>query len=289
MNNILFIINPISGGIKKESFPDQVLRYLDLKKFKPQFLFTQGINHAYDLAKEAIHSQIDIIVAVGGDGTVNEVASALVGSEKAMAIVPCGSGNGLARSLNIPMDLKQAIELLNQGRIDRVDSGTMNGQKFFSIAGVGFDAHVSALFAKSETRGFWGYVKVGLSEVFSYKPAHYIIEIDGKKLERDAFMISVANGCQFGNSMYIAPLASVSDGLFDVCIVKPMAFYQLPLMGIHLFGKMAHRSQFVDIIKGKHIKISRNGSGMTHLDGEPKEMDAELEIILYPLSLRIIH
>jgi diacylglycerol kinase family enzyme len=191
--------------------------------------------------------------------------------------------------LGIPMNEKQATRKLNDLKVDQIDSGTFNGQKFFNIAGVGFDAHVSACFATSYRRGLMGYVQVALTEIISYQSQRYVFEIDGKSFEREAFLVSVANSAQYGNSMYIAPLASVKDGLLDVCIIKRLPLYYFPLIGFHLFNKTLHKSKYVEIIQGKNIKIRREKAGIVHLDGEPQEMEADLQIAIKPFSLTIIN
>jgi diacylglycerol kinase (ATP) len=286
--NILFIINPISGGKDKNGFINLVNHYLDKEYFETQFIFSESVGHAYTLCAEAISKSTDIVVAVGGDGTMNEVASAIAGTDKQMGIIPWGSGNGLARSLHIPMDQKNAVLRLNQLNEQRIDSAVFNDKKFFNIAGIGFDAHISARFAKDRTRGFKGYVKTTLQEIASYKSQVYKIEIDGSIYEREAFMVCIANSSQFGNNAHISPKASVCDGLLDVCIIKSFPLYLFPILGYRLFNKTADRSQYVDIKKGKYIRIHREKSGPVHLDGEPYDMGKEIQIEVKPLSLRVL-
>ncbi len=289
LKNILFIINPISGGKDKRHFPDKIIQHLDSKKFNPDFVFTERVNHARELAEQAINMGVDFVVAVGGDGTINEVASVLVDSDQIMGIIPVGSGNGLARTLDIPINEKKAIQRLNDLRVDRIDSGVFNKHHFFGIAGVGFDAHVSACFARNKTRGLRGYMHTVLSEVISYQPQHYTIEIDGKVLHREAFIISIANSSQYGNNTYIAPLASVKDGLLDVCIIRRFPLYYLPMVGFHLVNKTVHQSKYIEVIKGKEIEIHREKAGIVHLDGEPEWMEEDLQIVVKPCSLHVIY
>lgn len=288
-NTILFIINPISGGKSKRNFPTLIDKYLDHTKFNSTFVFTERVSHASELAVAAVNAGIEIVVAVGGDGTINEVASSLVDTACKMGIIPCGSGNGLARSLGIPLNKKEALVKLNSFKIVQIDSGSINGKKFFNMAGVGFDAHISKMFAKSITRGITGYVKTTLQELSTYQAQHYDIYIDGMLYQREAFMISIANSSQFGNNAHISPFACLKDGLLDICIIKPFPLYSFPLMGIQMFSKTAHRSKFVEIIKGKEIKIGRKFAAPVHLDGEPEIMDAELKIIIKPLSLTVLN
>ncbi|MGB4773593.1 MAG: YegS/Rv2252/BmrU family lipid kinase [Daejeonella sp.] len=286
--SILFVINPISGGKNKNNFRVLADQYLDKNVFEAKYVFTEQNGHAHQIALDAIENNTDIVVAVGGDGTVNEIASALEGSGKIMGIIPYGSGNGLARSLGIPLKTKQAISRLNELKTDNIDCGVINNYKFFSTAGVGFDAHISSCFAQNKTRGFRGYVKTIFAEIGKYKAQNYQIEIDGSVYKRRAFMVSIANSSQFGNNAHIAPFASVKDGLLDVCIIKPFPLYLSPVMIYHMFNKSTHKSKYVEIIQGKKIRIIREKEDMIHLDGEPLLLDPVLEVMIKPLSLTII-
>jgi diacylglycerol kinase (ATP) len=286
--NILFVINPISGGKDKTQLTRLADQYLDKNKFQAQYIFSEYAGHAAIISAEAIAKDADILVAVGGDGTINEVASAVEGTDKVMGIIPWGSGNGLARSLHIPLDHKKALLQLNNQNEIRIDSGVFNDKKFFNMAGMGFDAHISARFAENKTRGLKGYLKTTFKEIASYKSQNYKLEIDGRAYESEAFMLSIANSSQFGNNAHISPEASMNDGLLDVCIVKPFPLYFFPVMGFHLFNKSVDKSQYVQIIKGKYIRIQREKAGPVHLDGEPCEMGTEIKIEVKPLSLRVL-
>jgi diacylglycerol kinase (ATP) len=287
--NILFVINPISGGKSKLNFAEKVFKYLNLNLFEPSFEFTKWHGHGIELANKGLEDGMHIIVAVGGDGTINEIASVLEGTKLAMGIVPFGSGNGLARSLNIPLNEIGAIKRLNDLHYHSIDSGLFNNRKFFNIAGIGFDALISARFAENVKRGFWGYFKTSISEIANYKAQKYHIEIDGKLMEREAFMISLANSSQFGNNAHIAPFASLDDGFLDVCIVKPFPIYQFPILGYRMFSKSTHKSKFIEILRGREIKITREYPSAVHLDGEPIEMGMELNISIKPLSLKVLN
>lgn len=287
--NILFIINPISGSKAKLKFPEMALRYLDSEKFHADFIFTEKPGHAFEIASSILNSNMDIVVAVGGDGTINEIASAVESTDKLIGIIPYGSGNGLARSLGIPLKERLAILKLNDQRINTIDTGTFNGMKFFNIAGIGFDAHISALFASNIKRGLRSYVKTTVTEFSRYRFQHYHLEIDGKIYERDAFMISIANSSQFGNNAHIAPFASLKDGLLDTCVIKPFPLYQFPVMGYRMFSKSTHKSKYVEIIRSKEIRIVRELAGVVHLDGEPVQMGTELNIGIKPLSLSVLN
>jgi diacylglycerol kinase (ATP) len=284
----LFIINPVSGGKKKDGVPELVEKYLDPTIFDYDIEFTTGIFHAHDLAKAAV-GEYEIVVAVGGDGTVNEIASAIAGTDTILGVIPFGSGNGLARFLTIPMDTEEAIKTMNAGRTITIDAGKMNGQWFFNMAGMGFDAHISHVFANGSTkRGFVSYFKSSIREISTYKSKNYHIEVDGVVYDREAFMLSMANSSQYGNNAHVSPHASVQDGLLDVCIIKPFPLWRFPEMGLRMFTKTADSSQYVEIIKGKHIVITRQEEGPIHLDGEPQVAGTDIDIEVVPNSLHVI-
>ncbi len=280
----LFIINPISGGKKKDGVPKLIDKQFD---GEATIVFTHGVSHASEVAAEAI-DKYDIIVAVGGDGTVNEIASALVGSNAVLGILPFGSGNGLSRFLGIPMNIEKAIANLNTGNIAVIDSAQANGKAFFNMAGMGFDAHISEAFSHGKKRGFITYVKTSLQEVIKYKSQTYNIEIDDAVYNRKAFMLSFANSSQYGNNAHVSPQASVQDGLLDVCVIKPFPLYRFPEMCIRMFTKTANKSSFVEIIRGKHIIVKRDNPAPMHLDGEPEIAGKEIEINIVPCSLKVI-
>ncbi|MDQ1148461.1 diacylglycerol/lipid kinase family protein [Sphingobacterium zeae] len=285
---ILFVINPISGGKHKTSFKKQVLDVLDLQKFDPTFQQTARPNHAYEIGLKAIEEGYDAVIAVGGDGTINELGSALVGSGIPLGIIPEGSGNGLALYLGVPMNEAAAIRRINRFESIEVDCGVINERRFFNIAGLGFDASVSENFANENIRGPLGYMKSVFNVLSKYQPAHYKLTIDGKVYERQAFMISVANSPQYGNNAYIAPQASVNDGILDVCIVHKFPLYILPKMIFHLFNKSADQSNYVEIIPGKNIQIEVDKISPVHVDGEPIELGDKLDISIMPKALKII-
>jgi len=285
---VLFVVNPISGGKKKKGVQKRVMADLDTAMFDATFAFTAYVGHANELAAQAVADGVDVVVAVGGDGTINEIAAALNGTETVLGIIPEGSGNGLALYLGIPLNERAAIRRLNRAEHMTIHSGAINGLPFFNMAGIGFDASVSDRFANDNIRGPIGYMKAVVSEISTYKPKRYRLAIDGQVMEREAFMVSVANSPQYGNNAYIAPQASVTDGLLDVCIIHKFPLYTIPMMVFHLFNKTADQSEYVEIIRGKHIRIEREAAAVVHVDGEPKEMGAVLDIEVKPATLRIL-
>ncbi|MDB5018162.1 MAG: diacylglycerol kinase [Mucilaginibacter sp.] len=283
----LFIINPISGGKKKEGVPELIDKHLDADAFTAVIVFSDGVAHASQIAKEALN-KFDLIVAVGGDGTVNEVASAIVGTDTPLGIIPFGSGNGLSRFLGIPMNAEQAIKTLSTGHIELIDSAKMNGKPFFNMAGMGFDAHISEVFSHTRKRGFFTYLKSSIQEIAKYKSQTYQLEIDGKAFSREAFMLSFANSSQYGNNAHISPNASVQDGLLDICVIKRFPLWRFVEMGVRMLTKTSDKTKYVEIIRGKQINVKRNSPGPVHLDGEPQITGADNFIEVIPGSLKVI-
>jgi YegS/Rv2252/BmrU family lipid kinase len=286
-SKVLFIINPVSGGKKKDEVPGLIHQHLDRTKYEHAIAYSTGVKHARTLAAEAA-SEFDMVVAVGGDGTINEVASSLVNTNTVCGIIPFGSGNGLARFLQIPMDIVAAIKNINNARVETIDAAQLNGKYFFNMAGMGFDAHISEVFSHDKKRGFGAYIKSSFQEITNYKSEVYKLNIDGKVYTRQAFMLSFANSSQYGNNAHISPLASVQDGLLDVCVVKPFPLYMFIWLGIVMFTKRANKTRYVEIIKGKQISITREKEGPIHLDGEPRIMGADIEVQILPAALKII-
>ncbi|MFM6975832.1 MAG: diacylglycerol/lipid kinase family protein [Sphingobacteriaceae bacterium] len=286
---ILFIINPISGGKPKDELPNLIERHLDESKFEYSIAFTERVGHARELALDAVKTNIKIVVAVGGDGTINEIASVLADSSSFLGIIPMGSGNGLATSLGIPFKVDRAIEVLNNLQYSVIDSATLNGHPIFNVSGIGFDAQISARFARDKTRGLWGYVRNTFAEIMHYQPEWYTITIDGEVYGRRAFMISLANSTQYGNNAHISPEASLTDGLLDICVVKPFPLYMFPALAYRLFSKTAHLSKYIEIFKAKEATIERDKAGPVHLDGEPVELGTLLHVVMKPASLNVIY
>lgn len=287
-SNILFIINPISGGKDKLKIPALIDAHLDRSRFNANYSFTEYVGHASEIAEEAASKNFDVIVAVGGDGTINEIGTKVMQQNKILGILPFGSGNGLSRFLKIPMNTVQAIKVINDFKVRVIDTGRFNDKCFFNMAGMGFDAHISSVFAGNKSRGLSGYLKLGLKEMLNYKPQTYHIYIDGKEYVRTAFVVSVANSSQYGNNAHISPKASITDGLLDVCIIKQFPLFKIPVLAYHMLSGTADHTTMVEIIQGKDIRIVRAANDAIHIDGEPYFMGKELNISMAPLSLNII-
>ena len=286
--DILFLINPKSGVGGKRSVPRFVRTLLDKSKFNVTIKETQYVAHACELTAEAVARGVDIVVAVGGDGTVNEVARSLIGSNTALGIIPCGSGNGFARHLGIPMNIKKSIEFLNTAQPTVIDYGKLNGHPFFCSCGMGFDARVSNDFAKSGSRGVFTYIKTSLVDWVTYKPETYYVETPHFKSKFKAFVVACGNASQYGNNAYITPFASMRDGMFTVSILSPFSTVEMPLMAAHLFRHTFSKSSHMTTLTTSWLRIVRESAGPVHYDGEPCEMDAELVIEMVPDGIKVM-
>lgn len=284
----LFIANPISGTSNKSGVFAAIDNYIDKEKFSYTIVTTEYAGHAADLARKAANEGVDICVAVGGDGTVNEVARSIVHSNTALGIVPCGSGNGLARHLLLPMNIRKAIEIINQCEIHDLDYGVINGYPFFCTCGMGFDAYVSHKFAESGKRGPITYVQKVLEEGVKYKPETYEIQDGNGTTTYKAFLVSCANASQYGNNAYIAPQASMSDGLLDVVIMEPFDIIEAPQISIDMFNKTLDKSSRIKTFRTKRLHIHRSKPGIIHYDGDPVMADADIDVSLEEKGIKVI-
>jgi diacylglycerol kinase (ATP) len=284
---ICFIVNPISGVGRHKVVEKLIDQHLNRTLFDYEIVYTKAARHATELAKHAVANNFNIVVAVGGDGSVNEVARGLIGSTTVMAIMPAGSGNGFARHMKIPLDLKKAMNIINDAKEASIDTIQLNNETFINVAGVGFDAHIGWEFAKFGKRGFSSYVKVIIREFPKFKVQDYELIINGIPLHKKAFLISFANGSQWGNNAHIAPLADVADGLMDIAILKNFSFWNVISIGYKLFRKTIHLSPHLETIKTKEVVVKQTNT-IAHIDGEPIEVGHSISIKVNPLSLRVI-
>ncbi|NVN93747.1 MAG: diacylglycerol kinase family lipid kinase [Bacteroidetes bacterium] len=285
---IIFIINPISGIVKKADIENQIALFIDKDKYEIHIVKTEYASHAILLTEKAINEGADIIVAVGGDGSVNEVVNGIKGSNVKLGIIPLGSGNGLARFLKIPFPIKDAIEVLNKGNYTVVDTVNVNDRVFLSIAGIGFDALVAKRFAKYHKRGFWSYFTIATKEYRMYRPKKYMIKLNGDTIIRKALMVVFANSDQFGYNTSIAPHASINDGLIDVCIVKKIPAYKMLFFIQLLFLKQLYKTNYLEIIKTNELWIERKRNKVVNIDGEPVKLTKNLHIKVNHLALNVI-
>lgn len=285
---VVFILNPISGAISKAGIPDLIEERLDKDKFDYRIAETQHAGHATDLAREAVEEGVDLVVAVGGDGTVNEVGRSLINTKSALGILPCGSGNGLARHLNLPMNLKKSIDIINCYDVKALDYGIINNHPFFCTCGMGFDAFISMKFAEAGKRGPITYMQKVLEEGLSYEPETYVIEDKDGIHRYKAFLVSAANASQYGNNAYIAPQASMSDGLLDIIIMEPFDLIEAPQVAIELFNKTLDKNLKIKTFRAKHIHIRRKKEGVIHYDGDPITSGADVDISVVQKGINIV-
>lgn len=285
---IVFIMNPISGTSSKAGIPNLIDSTIDKNLFDYEIKMTERAGHASQLAAEAKDNHVDVVVAVGGDGTVNEVARSIVHSNTALGILPCGSGNGLARHLLLPMNLKKCLEVINECEIRDLDYGVINDYPFFCTCGMGFDAFVSMKFAQSGKRGPISYAENILKEGLKYQPETYTLEDETGTKQYKAFLISCANASQYGNNAYIAPQASMSDGLMDVIIMEPFDVIEAPQVSFDMFNKTLDKNSKIKSFKCKKLHITRSKPGVIHYDGDPVMTGADIDIHLEVKGIKML-
>ncbi|HNW69570.1 MAG TPA: diacylglycerol kinase family lipid kinase [Bacteroidales bacterium] len=287
-NKLRFIINPKSGIGRQKKVEGLIRDYLDTSKFDYEVCYTNAREHAVLLSKEAAVQKYDAVVIVGGDGSINEAARGLIGTQTALGIIPAGSGNGLAHFLNISLNTRKALKIINRFSIKLIDTGLINGHVFVSIAGIGFDAYVAKKFSGSRTRGFWSYAKIIFLEYITYQPKRFKIYVNGKVLKKSAFMLSFGNSDQFGFNARIAPTAKIDDGLIDFCIVRKPRIYYVIFLIPHFFLGLLHKTPIVKIIKTTHVKIIQSKNNVAHIDGDEIDLGKSIEVKIVPDSLYLI-
>lgn len=282
-----FIINPNAGKRKNFNVKDFIAHRIPTN-VSFEILDWNSPNEFHLIKQEINSGHFECVVAVGGDGTVNQVADAIQGSETALGILPFGSGNGLARTLKINMNPELAFQQLLTGKPQKIDGGKMNAHSFFCTAGTGFDAHVGSLFAQSKRRGFMTYATISTKEIFSYKAENYRITVDGKTFTRKAFLMTVCNSGQWGNDIYICPDAKINDGIFHLSILNEFSIIQIPSLTLNLLRRKIHQASFAEILTGESIIIERESESPAHADGEPFTEEKILRFEMQPYSLKVI-
>ncbi len=288
VKKIIFIVNPISGTQGKEHILHLIEEKIDKSKYDYRIVYTERAGHAVDIAAQAAWEGVHTVVAIGGDGTINEVARSLVHTSTALGIIPCGSGNGLARHLHIPMDYKKAVEVINDGLIETIDYGKINGTIFFCTCGVGFDAFVSLKFATAGKRGLLTYLDNTLKESLKYQPETYELETEDGTSKYKAFLIACGNASQYGNNAYIAPQATLTDGLMDVTILEPFTVLDVPSLSFQLFNKTIDQNSRIKTFRCKKLRIRRSVPGVVHFDGDPLMTTENVDVEIIGKGLKVV-
>lgn len=287
--NILIIINPVSGIGRQKTVERHLEMFLNKDRFDYQIAYTEYAHHATEIARKATTQNFDMVVAVGGDGSINDCVRGLIGSQVKLGIIPAGSGNGLARCLHIPLSIDKAIEVINNCNSINMDTVNVNGIPYASIAGVGFDALIAKQFTGNTTRGLKTYLKLVLQDYLNYKPKKYKLFIDNQEIESEALFISFANSNQFGYNAVVAPKACVNDGLLDVSIVKKVPLALAILVVQFMFFRNFDKSLYVNTYTAKNVRVEGFEDGLLNLDGEAVEIkNSTLEFSINPASLNVI-
>jgi diacylglycerol kinase (ATP) len=282
---VYFIYNPNAGN-KSNRYRQKLINTLQ-KIPNTQLLLTEYPKHAEEIVQKLISNQPQKIIAIGGDGTINEIGNALKGTDIPMGIIPLGSGNGLARHLHIPMQVEKAIHIALNGQADYIDVLAWNQRAFFCTAGIGFDAQVAALFHAGKGRGLINYIKATFQALATYSQT----EISINQTEaQNLYSFTIANANQFGNNAFISPLSNLQDALFEIVKIRKGNLWQKAQLGISLFSKSIHQHPLVEIQQEKSIQIHCHAGVYYHLDGESLQSQTnQINIEIMPEKLLVIH
>lgn len=285
---IRFIVNPFSGTSGKQTIPNLIKKFLDHSKFDYEIVFTKYAGHAIELAKEGARLQFDYVAAVGGDGSVNEVAQSLMHSNTALIVLPGGSGNGFAMHLGLGRNIQKAIEIINFGKIIEIDTCRVNGRFFINVSGLGFDARIAYKTKKNSKRGFIPYFLTSIREAKKFKAQNLKIKVDGHEIKGEYAAAVVANASMYGYHFTIAPLASMQDGIMDLMLIQKAPLYKYFLMTFRFLNRSLHKSKITESYQGKSITIEMQDENYLHVDGEGFKAEKELSFQLNPRSLKVL-
>jgi YegS/Rv2252/BmrU family lipid kinase len=288
VKQLVFIVNPRSGTDRVKAIESAVATGIDPKQYQVAIRVTERAGHGVDLARDAADQGAFAVVAVGGDGSVNDVATGLYGTNTALGILPKGSGNGFARSLSIPLHLNQAIARINSGNVVAVDVGFANEHLFLSNAGAGFDAEVTDAFAHSHVRGLKTYAEIIMRKLFTYQARPYTLRIDGVTVQEEAFMLVVANGNQFGYNFQIAANADCTDGLFNVVLVRKFPHWAGPFIALDSMRGRMHKNAFVKTWTAKTIELEAPHLQFFQTDGDTRTCNGKVVFRMVPQALKVI-
>jgi len=290
VNHYRIIINPNAGTRRSAKRKQRILEVLEskLSRQNVEICRTEGPGHATQLAAEAAAMGTPTVVAVGGDGTINEVGKGLKGTQSQLGIIPDGSGNGFARHFRIPLKMEKAIKVLTSGTTIQIDTLTLNDHFFLNLAGAGFDAEVAHHFAGMSTRGLKTYIRSSFQCFRSFRGLFCEVECNGERIEDTFFLVSYANASEYGNGAKIAPQAKPDDGEFEVCMLKRFPWYAVPGIAWRMFRGNLDTSSFISYVRTKNVKVHFNAPQLIHLDGEPRPAIQDLQISICPSSLKLI-
>lgn len=284
----ILIVNPRSGTSEKGRVIKKAIENLLAANWNVEARYTERPGHATEIAEAAARDGVDAVVAVGGDGTVNETARALVNTSTTLGIIPMGSGNGLARHLNIPMNPIKAIDVITAGRTEQCDYCTVNDRPFFCTFGMGYDAAVSARFnSRPGSRGFVNYLRSSLEVFLHYKSEEYTISADSETLTEKAFVVACCNAAQYGNNAFIAPHASVTDGVMDITVMHHGNWLSHAMCGLDMMIGTIHEGARIHTFRSRELTIEREKPGPVHIDGDPTEMGRRLSVSCHHKGLRV--
>ena len=288
--NIRFIVNPHSGSSKIKVDEATIKSHLNLDLYSYDLAYTEFAGHAKDLAKDAVDKGYDTVVAVGGDGSINEVASQLVHTAVNLAIISAGSGNGFATNIGLARNnAEQAIDVINNRKIEQIDTCSVNDIFFINVGGVGFDGKVSYRVKNSNKRGLMMYIKTAILESSSYQFLDLEIRIDGKLITGQYVTIAIANAAMYGYNFVIAPAADFQDGILDIVAIRKTSKIKYFLSSWRFLAKSLHNSKYVDVYRGKKIELkSKNPETFFHVDGEGFKTSEVLTFQVVPNSLNLI-
>ncbi|MDN5214450.1 diacylglycerol kinase family lipid kinase [Fulvivirgaceae bacterium BMA12] len=285
---LLFVVNPISGYGKKDQIGALIDKYLDHHKYEYQLFKTNFPGHARELAQKAVSDETDMVIAVGGDGTINEIVNVLAKTQVKLGIIPLGSGNGLGRHVGIPLNPKKAINSINKGKCLPIDTCLVNGVTFVNMAGVGFEAYISKVFNESNERGLLTYLKCVIQHFNNYRTESYEFMVEGKLIKQRYLTIAFANSQQYGNNAYVAPRASIKDGYLDVVFVQTFPFYYWPVLIFKTLTKKLHTSRYIKTHRTKHFHLKAEHPVPMHVDGDFHSSLADFQVEIQPKSLNLI-
>ncbi len=284
---ILFIINPVAGVHSKDKIPRCIDKYLNKNQFDYEIIYTKGRGHATQLGTGAI-DKYHIVAIAGGDGSVNEVATSLVGSNVSLAIIPSGSGNGLARHLGYSINIRSTLNIINGYNVKKIDVCKINDTYFFSLTGIGFDAYVAKVFSREETRGFLTYAWSALKSVFSFDAFEFELYSETRKISGNTFMINICNSNQYGYNVKVAPYASLFDGLVDVIIINDISKWKLPILVTQLLAGQHLKSRHITFFRTSQLHIKSPAYCYLQIDGETVHKEKEFNISVLPQSLNVL-